>query len=585
MVGYWGIVLVRFNTRYYIIRQQQDGFLARLGDSVVSMIPADEEEYREWLIMTRAEFASVELTLEQTIYHIRSGFEPARWQYDHLETLPSELPRLKDSDAEFFYVIDLDREVLTMQHGAHFKLNKVPRESNLWLYAICESVLLGDFTLCPETCPVEYMASLDLPLPPPSVIEFKHRSVKAKSDLTSPVKVFLTQVLAMTMIEYHDEILWFGREWKAESFPFREIAFALVSIASGTARYCRLPAFIEDEDQDQCLCCHPYRRSPGWFNNNWMGKTGPLLEFGAMAHQTGDPPGAAPRESIYWHEGVLVSLALKITGEVITYTVEAGLQNRPTGFQFIVMSLFEIAFGEVFLDMKGEPFVKISDSCYLSPVRPQDCLSTHPLERPVLMPDTEPGETRRRAHLSHRHVDTSPARLANKFPGLAALTNFFHVAADRRAAHSKKGSLPLELCERILDFVDYNTWRNCSKATSDLRRCCLRRFRIDERMKLGSGPFRKKLHPDSPQTSMCFDFEDAKTGRLVSMAQLKNLHAGGGRYTWRPVICNGHRRAIMMNVKVNYQPVSDRPFCNLQKPAEIDSDGETTTEAEDDNTE
>ncbi|RCI10134.1 hypothetical protein L249_8607 [Ophiocordyceps polyrhachis-furcata BCC 54312] len=575
MPGSWALLLVRHHRQAYLVHQQLEGHLNRLGETVVAMVPEDAEEYKEWLAYMRDEFSALAATVEQTIFHIRPNVEPAPWQYEHLDSLPTELPRLKIFDAEFIYMIDLDREVLSMQFGVHFKLNKIPRRNNVWLDAIRESVLLGDYTIDPNLCPTRHMASLALPLPPASPIEYKHRVVKPKSDLVSPVNCFLTHVLGMIIVEYHDELNWFGREWRTDSLPFREITFALVSVASGKARFGRLPDHSADDDD--CFCCDRFRRGPGWFDEDWIGTPGPLLEFGSMAHQSNQFPGVAPRETIYWHDDVLVSLALKITGDTISDTVTIGLEFGQTSFQFVVMSLFEIAFGEVYLDIKGEPFVKVTESCNLSPVRPQDCLSTHPTERPVLKPDT-PG-TRRRAHLYHRDVDVSPKRLAKTFPGLAALVNFFSVAADRRAARSKTKAFPLELYDRVLDFADYDTWKSCLVVSTDFRRCCLRRFRVDERMKLAFGPFWKKLHPDSSKESVSFDFEDARTGRLVPMGQTKILHAGPGRYTWRPIIIGDQERlAIMMDVKVNYQPVSDRVFGGIKKPDE----NETTTVVEED---
>jgi hypothetical protein len=48
-------------------------------------------------------------------------------------------------------------------------------------------------------------------------------------------------------------------------------------------------------------------------------------------------------------------------------------------------------------------------------------------------------------------------RLWRYFLGLAALVNFFDVAARRRAALKSTDLLPPEVYTRILDFVDYNT--------------------------------------------------------------------------------------------------------------------------------
>jgi len=67
----------------------------------------------------RAEYAARERALEQHVYEIRDGSEPDFTVFREFVALPSELPRLDDYDAEYFYVIDLDREVLTMNFSMH----------------------------------------------------------------------------------------------------------------------------------------------------------------------------------------------------------------------------------------------------------------------------------------------------------------------------------------------------------------------------------------------------------------------------------------------------------------------------------
>ena len=69
---------------------------------------------------------------------IRDGFEPDYSQFREFETLPSEFPRL--SDYEYFYLINLDHEVLTLNHSIHWKLGDITRQDELWLRAIADSI-------------------------------------------------------------------------------------------------------------------------------------------------------------------------------------------------------------------------------------------------------------------------------------------------------------------------------------------------------------------------------------------------------------------------------------------------------------
>ncbi|KAF5973449.1 f-box domain-containing protein [Fusarium coicis] len=155
--------------------------------------------------------------------------------------------------------------------------------------------------------------------------------------------------------------------------------------------------------------------SPGWLDQDWAGDRAPLLEFGSMSH-----------------------LPDKLPGKAITEAVTYGLKQGRANFQIVVLSLFKVAFAEAFFfGGDGEPFVEVSKAIPLSPLRAAYCVSTHPRERPELKDNMEAQR-------------------------LAALVNFFDVAARRRTTSKTRGILPLELHDRILDFVDYDTWKNCS---------------------------------------------------------------------------------------------------------------------------
>lgn len=190
----------------------------------------------------RAEYTAKESGLERHVYEICGDFEPDYAQFDEFETLPSELPLLGDY-AEYFYLINLDHEVLTMNHSIHWKQGNIPRQCELWLRAIADSIYLYKPTISLDIRPEEHMASLALELPKPNwEIEYDFHLVTPRTDIAEAGKAFLTLVLARTLIQYKDEIIRFGREWSPDSFPFRELAFALASIASGQAKFQFFPA-------------------------------------------------------------------------------------------------------------------------------------------------------------------------------------------------------------------------------------------------------------------------------------------------------------------------------------------------------
>ncbi|RDA88677.1 hypothetical protein CP532_4050 [Ophiocordyceps camponoti-leonardi (nom. inval.)] len=551
----WSVTLICHNNLYYHDRQIFRT-LGHFAESIINDVPVDQEEYNMWITDYRDRLTRYEVRDEQRIFLVRRN--PVDWNgnWGYYETPPSQLPRILAFNAFNVCILDLDREILTINYGIHFKLNNIPREGKLWSRVACWSVLMGDVTMSPDRCPVEHMASSALPLPPASEIEYRYHTVDAKSELTLPSTYFLTHVLGMVMVEYHQTLYYLGRAWATDSFPFRELAFAIVNIASGKVSFSRV--VHNWRKYLKCNCCEKLRGGPGWFGRNSIGNKHVLLEFGSNGHKAGHLPGVAPQETIYWHESVLVSLALKVTGESINRTVTFGLESGRKMFQFMVMSLFEVTFGEVFPDDEGEPFVKVTESCNLSPVRMEDCLNTHPLERPPQHKVPE-SDLRRRATLSQEDVDVEPEILAKTFPGLASMVKFFFVAGDRQAELSQEASpFPFEIQENILASMDDGPWKTCLTSSNSMRLSCLRRYRIDDRMRLVSGPFLEKRHQASETPSVIFLFEDVRTGRRVDMAHVNDLHGVRGRRTWRPVISGSDgRQAIMLDVKVNYVTPGD----------------------------
>ncbi|EFY85109.1 hypothetical protein J3459_011867 [Metarhizium acridum] len=577
-MGTRGLKIVRFRGRYYIYYNQFDSYFEGLGAEIVASVPTEPDKYQEWLTSMRAQYAAKQRALEQHVYEIRDGSEPDYSFFDELEVLPSELQRLDDFDAEYFYIINLDHEVLTINFSIHWQLGNIPRKDQLWLRAIADSIYPFKPTISLDLCPQEHMASLALKLPRRDrKIAYDFDIVTPNMDIAEPRKAFLTSVLARIMIDYKDTIVRFGREWSPDSFPFRELAFALVSIASGQAKFHSFPA----QPCNPRSCCiygckqKHLPKSSGCLGQEWAGDCAPLLEFGSMSHRPGDPPGTSPMETMYWHEDVLVSLTLVVDGKAITNAVAWGINKRRASFQVVVLSLFEVSFADVFLYDDDEPLVEVSKSVNLSPLRAKYCVSTHPRERPELKPDRE----------MHRHSGEllmepscigTEERLRTLFPGLAVLVNFFQAAASRRAASkplvlvplvnslavtanpstaSKSPvALPSELHDRILDFVDYDTWKTCLVVSPKFRRYCLSKYRLDNQTSIVAGPFveyRKFRLKEEPLLS--FDFEDMQTGRIFRMMQ-DQFRFRTKQYNWMPLI-GSDRKALMLDTVVQFEPV------------------------------
>ncbi|KAI0547814.1 hypothetical protein F4679DRAFT_552816 [Xylaria curta] len=452
-----------------------------------------------------------------------------------------------------------------MQHGIHWKLGNIPRHDNLWLRSIKDSTSSGVSTLSLDMCPEEHMAAPALELPEPDwEIGYDFDTVSPNINIAEARKVFLTSVLATTLIQYQYEILSFGREWGSDSFPFRELAFALVSIASGRAGFHSFPA----QRCNPRSCVHDWcksnhlPRSPGWLDESWAGDKAPLLKFGSMSHLPGDHPGVSPAQTMYWLGDVLVSLELVIDGTAITKAVTWGIEQGHTNFQIVILSLFKVMFAEVsFVD--GDPFVIMSDSIHLSPIRARHCMSTHPRHRP----EAKPGMwIRLRSYERIFLSDCMGTRqtLQKHFPGLAALVNFFEIAANRHAVSKTRGIFPVELYHNIMDFVDYDTWKTCLTVSTGFRSYCLSKYRLDDRTRIVGGPFVRRIK--NHRKVLSFDFENMQTGEILPMTHRFNSRFFTQELNWMPLI-GSDRKALMLNVVVEFELAKDAPV-------EADSDDE-----------
>ncbi|GAW20740.1 hypothetical protein ANO14919_102510 [Xylariales sp. No.14919] len=585
---------VRFNRRYYIDRGfQNPGCLQAI--SRIIAITADPESYQTWLQSARAQYTAYENAIEQGVHEIRDDVERddrlLNSHFSKFRQLPSEFLRFDEyASWEDTYIIDLDREVLTIPGAAHLKLEGSRRLPAPWLCKVFHSLHLLDppRRLYPPHLQVQetradgplgelvlgldlgvirgayseqLLTSLALELPEPDPkIEYKHRMVTPKTDISEARKAFLTFVSAFTLTVYDREIMLFGREWSPDSFPFRELAFALVCITSDQASFHAInrphpSSHYNNEDpyfRNGTLEDLLEQQSHGWIEKKWTSTKVPCLQFGSMCHLPGKPPGISPTEAMYWFQGVLISLTLVTDGAAITKAVAWGLEQGRSNFQIVVLSLFQVAFAEVFVDGDEKPCVKWSEPLYLSPKRAEHCFGTIP-HTPFVPIDTG-SECEYHGPCDLESMAGTPQRLQRNYSGVAALINFFEVAANRRAVSKSNGVFPMELYHRVVDFVDCDTLKACSGVSRGIRHYCRRKYyRLDDRMRIVAGPF--EILPGMEIPVLAFDFEDMTTGEILSLR-----HACAYKYdrlrgspTWMPIVGMGDRRALISQVIMQFQ--------------------------------
>jgi hypothetical protein len=222
---------------------------------------------------------------------------------------PSELPQLTKIWTEHQCIINLDREVFTLEYGAHFKLNQLPQTSCIWHLTRLSDIFPGA-TADLDCCAEEQLSSPALELPKRvDKIGYTCRTVTPKVQIGDIRKHWLMRVIAEIMSEDSETIHDFGREWAPESFPFRELTFALLWVASGKAEFLsfpkrlRQPRTCERTELRSCRRPNPEVRlypGEGWLDRDWAGDNAPLFEFGSLFHRPGQVPGASPAGTKYW---------------------------------------------------------------------------------------------------------------------------------------------------------------------------------------------------------------------------------------------------------------------------------------------
>lgn len=146
-----GSRLVHFRGRYYRFYDKWNSRPDDYGSDIVNEIPIDEEEYQKWLAQQRAKASEWASALDKFLHvkrPVTKGIKDQEfddglsetaskvsegalqhWTYDVVADvkdppLPSYMPVFNDPDIKWVYVIDLDREIFSVDHGAHFRLRE-----------------------------------------------------------------------------------------------------------------------------------------------------------------------------------------------------------------------------------------------------------------------------------------------------------------------------------------------------------------------------------------------------------------------------------------------------------------------------
>lgn len=452
-------------------------------------------------------------------------------------------------------IVNLDAEVLTMRYGAHFNLADFPHRSAQWLRAIVPSLHQDYPTLSLDFVRREQMAAPAAARRAPEALVERRTTIRVvpKKELHGGRDVFLTHALAKMYRAYHGVITRFSLEWERDSFVLRELVFAMLSVASGQAEFssaicCRKYCFAREEDN--CDRVHLNWQRPCFEGGDLGGALEPLATFGSLFHRHGQAAGAAPAAHMYWMKGVVVNISTVVDGAAVQEAIDWGRAQGKHAFQVIVMSIFDIAFADVCIDSAKQHIVRFSDAVRLSPLRPEECMSLHPLTRPPRSSADAGMRLTPGARIVSCNSFGTAARLETHFGGLASLVNFFKAALLRDIPPQSSSALPPEILARVMQYTDNATQRRCMQLSQSLCVFGWDDFRIDEawriaarrpevvRMGSGSGHDRGRLS---------LRLAHQVTGEMATAVQVVPA-SGRGRWSWVPLVGAGERRVVMTDV-------------------------------------
>ncbi|OJJ40529.1 hypothetical protein ASPWEDRAFT_123520 [Aspergillus wentii DTO 134E9] len=644
-MGTRGLVFIRCRGRYFVYYNQYDSYPEGLGEAIVAEIPEDPEKYREWLKLMRKAYSDLALQFEEK--HLPVAVEvgqesrdiSACEEYakcylavdDRLECPPTQTMEGNTLNLfiEFTYTIDLDREVLIIDDGATFKLSKIPREE-VWikylsvdnrrrrvLHQDTPSDIIGTITYEPN---VDNKAKA-------RYSELSIEVVSPKAGINAeraPRQKFLMFTYWATRKIYGDVLDRSASGWKPEDFSFREIAFAILSLATGEVAF-ECPDVLDRNYLSEGYFLIPEER----LGHNQQKL---LPRFLRESHLPGVESGSAPQSTMYWFGNVLVYLASRLDlvdleEASVATVVDSGLDQGLKHFHAMVFSILDFVLIQVHVDKDGKVHVQRSplmtlfyfddkNSRYSEGPRSRNLESTQDSSissdpTPLISNTDEenPGNEYPSLDLNNEHEseddeddsddeDYNPdenddesddesdeeyvyyevdddeknpeqlrkeAILKKERGGFVAMMNFFDVATDQRLAGAKSHKLPNEIMTAIMQFSDTQTYNNLAKISPCCREMSYRKYRPNNDYEIVGM---------SPENTEEFVFENRHTGEIFHSTcgyGVPDYDLDYGMhdpaFTLNPVVgvADANRMSLMSSVNLNLPGIPQKDTSYLNK--------------------
>ena len=381
-----GYRIVHFRGRYYRFYNESYSSPDDYGSDIVNEIPIDPEDYQKWLAKQRAKASEWASALEKFL-HVKRPVaketkvqefddqlsetasevsEEALWHWTYGLggdvkdlPLPSYMPVFNDRDIQWVYVIYLNREIFSVDHGTHFKLGNIPRHG--WIDAL-DKTYNEHRLVVPALLPDNTVTSLVVKPDPPDVQLMLLYEESGIEIVTSggingfhPAQrhepLFCARIFQIFQRTQERVLAHLLLGWKPDDFAFREIAFTIVCLASGH-QYVSLVEdwrFVEDDAHG---CANLINSTDEEEEPEFV------AHMGVGARLNDNPAGSAPQSSMYWFEGVLVYLVARLDKpdaipQSVARVAQRARENCPwQPVDAVLISIAHVVLVRVFPDSK-----------------------------------------------------------------------------------------------------------------------------------------------------------------------------------------------------------------------------------------
>ncbi|KAL8878510.1 MAG: hypothetical protein Q9198_003691 [Flavoplaca austrocitrina] len=408
--------------------------------------------------------------------------------YNRLVAFPNHHSTDHTCGAAYYYTIDLDQEVFSIDFGAHYSLECIPR-NNQWMDALLYDSQ-GNRFVHPQLAPETSLASLAVPNKQPltrNVTVLAKKEVVPKLPDSSNIMARVQLQLFKVFQEQELDILPFTiLSWNAEDLAFREYAFHILCLALG-GDYLT----VVDDQRTIGLGNHygPDSYHVLIYGDEPDGERDLTTSLGLGFHIEDQPIGTAPQVSRYWLKNLLVYLVPRLDQpnvmvNAIADAVEYGRDNcGRSNFNAVLISIFDVVL------LKYMPNGTVDHSSVLPLVRNRCCIGMDARQRyPEILLDealeryristsdpndpcynaSEEETTQYLPNVPDKDVEITFLRLVN-FADSVNITTLI-------SAESSKCSIPPEIVGMIVGLVsDRKTFVACSNVSRTFRDICKRR--------------------------------------------------------------------------------------------------------------